>query len=372
MYGKPDGRFGKNFPYRGRQTFCKQYIPSEIQSNILTDIQEAATIIDFHRIIVHLLLNDSILLKEHTHISDRRKIVSDNPFSFNNKIYENDAINKTVKCTYKKLNTLERSLQRSNILVHKEKGVSSTCTDVHFVNTNKVIYDEADNVEWYIRLASQCYNEGLEWHMNYLSKCSQLQRKTKRKIRRTQNTEKFEKKKEIDSPCSESNNIHDIKEYDDDITNENSCQIRININNNVHSRVIATYSNFPKVSNANDAKSETVMNIHVNNLVQPEEQKLNNANISEIIDNLCALNISTCVSRSLLPQIILTDFSSTSSIPNPSPKSTQLLLSSQPLNEHHISNEVYNSNSISFIRYEKQQLPLPLNEKYYRTESRPP
>lgn len=283
------------------------------------------------------------------------------------------------------------------------------------INDNEENDVDTENLDWYIQLASRCYNEGFQWHMNYLNECEERQRQRRKdntysssgalqlnRHRRSQDptknkfhvqSSKYHRTSNSAGSSSTSSdpsiyNLQNKNEYDeddDDCHLNNNYKIRININsNNTNDNNIHYYtSNLnPNNNNNNKVKKQTntntcaakyqvkkknIMNSNdsgssidaLNNnqqqyydvsnssgggssssssniIIRNQQQQYggnenNSAKLSEIIDNFCSLNIS-CVGAFLLPQIILTDFSTTSSTlaDNSSvPRPSSLLLSGQ-------------------------------------------
>lgn len=224
--------------------------------------------------------------------------------------------------------------------------------------------DETENLEWYIESASRCYNEGFQWHMNYLNDCTRrsalLKRrrltgavsKSNRIVHRSPSAEHQSTSEEI-SP-----KISNEDRFREDISD---CKIRININQSLNSNCCNTKtnhnsnntrkrSNYSYVAHLN--KKINIMNssgYSIDAINVPNDMKTDRLN--EVLDNFGSLNISC---GSVLPQIVLTDFSSIDSMP----RTNTLLLTP--------STEQY---SISGTKSHAECLSIPA--EYYRNETRP-
>lgn len=286
---------------------------------------------------------------------------------------------------------------------------------------------DIENLEWYIQLASRCYTEGFLWHMNYLNDCSERQSallQQRRQLTQQQNSRRLSSS--ISSPKAQHVTEHNhrtykniyVQNYDSDATEDNdNCKISININNSgrlyqpqqstptynfslggdASGRHISTQleqqsnERFYHIMSNNDNDRSRGIDAINNNKQQHHHQKNQHvANVNEVIDNFCSLNISCDAGTYLLPQIILTDFSSAI---NEQPKSTTLLLSQQQQQQQHqtpgafglpITHESVNSanfnsraaassSSSSLLLNELLCLSIPSHaDKYVRSESRPP
>lgn len=301
---------------------------------------------------------------------------------------------------------------------------------------NDDVDHNAEYLEWYIELASRCYTEGFLWHMNYLNGCSERQSallQQRLQLTQQQNSRRHSSNisdsYKLDNPksrhrfsVSEHNNptyqnIY-VQNYDSDATEDNdNCKISININNSGRvckpQQSTHTYNCSPASYASNSTSKSTttleqqsnvrsyhIMNdndndssrgidaINNNKQLHHHQKSQHVAKLNEVIDNFCSLNISCDAGAYLLPQIILTDFSSAATI-NEQPKSTTLLLSQQQ-QQHQapgafglpITHEPVNRANSRVIAAPESSSPL-LNEllclsipshadKYVRSESRPP
>lgn len=232
------------------------------------------------------------------------------------------------------------------------------------VGGNESFDDETENLEWYIELASRCYNEGFQWHLNYLNDCTSRSALLKRRL--------------LTGAVTKSNRIshrnHSVahlpqsvdEEINQKILNDDrfredipDCKIRININqslnsnlnnnknNNNHTRKRSNYSyvaHLNKKINIMNSGGYSIDAINVQNDMKTDR-------LNEVLDNFGSLNISC---GSVLPQIVLTDFSSIDSLP----RTNTLLLTP--------SSEQFD---ISGTKSSNECLSIPV--EYYRNETRP-
>lgn len=231
------------------------------------------------------------------------------------------------------------------------------------VGGNECFDDETENLEWYIELASRCYNEGFQWHMNYLNDCTR--RGAILKKRRL--TGAVAKPNRI-AHCSQSVQHQSTgEEVNQKISNGDrfpeeisDCKIRININQSLSSN----FNNAKTNHNSNTRKRSNYSYVtHLNkkiNIMNSSGYSIDAINVrndmktdrlNEVLDNFGSLNISC---SSVLPQIVLTDCSSIDSMP----RTNTLLLTP--------STEQFN---ISGTQPQNECLSIPA--EYYRNETRP-
>lgn len=264
-------RFGENFPWRGRQTLCKNY-NNEIISDEFKKIRNTSAVEEF-----------SNLLKRH---------------------------NKIKKNFESKLNPISYSQQQLN-------GKNSN-----------------ENIETFIELASQCYNEGFQVHLNILEECSRRAVLLKKRFGTATST-----RKKINENHRNFKNIY-IENYDEnysDNTEEDDENILSVLSVNLKEREIGRKIKFSEIMSSSDV--ETFKKFKKN---------------SQFNDFSYNSNIEP-------PKIILTDFSKSSE--DGSLKSTILL----PSQNYQYS---YDNEEIQKLGLYFNGLKIPNDN--YRSESRPP
>lgn len=230
------------------------------------------------------------------------------------------------------------------------KGVSSTNAEGNggynidgiFANDDSSGAIINENLEWYIQLASRCHNEGFQWHMNYLNNCSN--RSALQHSRRlVSSSSSFNKSghcfgASTTVPDKTYKKIY-IKNYDENFNEDGDCKIRIKIgtptlrnfnhyNNNGSTNKKRLTSFVPYPTNSNSTKN--IMNCNSVDTQNKQFSIQSTDKINEIIDNFCSLRISC---GTVLPQIILTDFSSHDT----TPISTPLLLTPSSTTASHLN-----------------------------------
>lgn len=422
-------RLGKNFSWRGRQTICQLPRSNQIESEKLLQIRAASSVQDFRR----LLCNQQIQFQSQTSTAS----ASCNPVSCTKQVFQRHEARSDLNNAYTFHDDIDTvpPAPASSPQYYRQGQHQPQQKQKRFLQATAAAWrggneggtdaddNNAEYLEWYIQLASRCYTEGFLWHMNYLNGCSERQSallQQRRQLTQQQNPRRrsssISNSYTFDSPTTPTyQNIY-VQNYDSDATEDNdNCKISININNSGRqfkpqpstpdynspsslasgSRGISTtleqYSNVRSynIMNDNDNGSSRGIDAINNNKQQYQHQKSQHvAKLNEVIDNFCSLNISCDAGAYLLPQIILTDFSSAATI-NEQPKSTTLLLSQQQqqhqttgafdLSITHDSVNRANSRataapaSSSLLLNELLCLSIPSHaEKYVRSESRPP
>ncbi|KAG4065840.1 hypothetical protein HA402_012518 [Bradysia odoriphaga] len=340
--------FGKNFPWRGRQTICNQN-STKIENETLQKISSAVTVSDFHKLFIQT---------HHLPFYTDSACISNEKHSYNN----------PLTCHIEKAKVLSnRKPVTSTVHLtnnHRNRKGKTRYNITTKVGGNETFDDETENLEWYIELASRCYNEGFQWHMNYLNDCTRRSALLKR--RRLTGTVS----KSTAQCVSPQHQVHLAgNEIDQQIPNDDrfrddvsDCKIRININqslnsNSNHTKTINNNTNSRKRSNYSSVahlnKKINIMNssgysfdaINVQNDMKTDR-------LNDVLDNFGSLNISC---GSVLPQIVLSDFSSIDSMP----RTHTLLLT--PTEQY----------SISGTKSQSQAECLSTPAEHYRYETRP-
>lgn len=448
-------RLGTNFSWRGRQTICQLPKSNQIESEKLLQIRAASSLQDFRRLLCNNQTNepyrtyttyDQCLTQFQTRPSTAN--ASCNPVSCTKQVCQRNEVRSDLAYAntfYDDIDTVppapasspqfyrqgqhqpqrkhQRFLQATTTARRRRGGSEGGSDDVD---------NNAENLEWYIQLASRCYTEGFLWHMNYLNGCSERQSALlhqRRQLTQQQNSRRLSssisKSYKSDNHASQHRNCVSernnpiyqniyVQNYDSDATEENdNCKISININNSGRlcnpQQSSSTYncsldgyasgsrSIFTALEQQSNVRSHHIMNDNdssrgidaINNNKQQQHQQNTQhvAKLNEVIDNFCSLNISCDSGAYFLPQIILTDFTSAATI-NEQPKSTTVLLSQQQQQQHQtpgafglpITHESVNRGNsrataapASSSLNEQLCLSIPSHaDKYVRSESRPP
>ncbi len=330
-------------------------------------ISSAVTVSEFQKLLLHNYNNN---LSSHAN----NACISNEKNSFNNPLTchiekgeilsDRKPVTQTARITDHHHNRNRKGRARYNITTNKVGG-------------NESFDDETENLEWYIELASRCYTEGFQWHMNYLNDCTRRSALLKRR----RLTGAVSKSNRIANGCSQNQNVEhkstggviDQKISNDDRFREDDvsdCKIRININQSLNSNNTKTINHNNTSSNSNSINTRKRSNYsyvaHLNkkiNIMNSSGYSIDAINVqndmktdrlNEVLDNFGSLNIS-CGS-SILPQIVLTDFSSIDSMP----RTNTLLLTP--------SAEQFN---ISGIKSQSHTECLSIPAEYYRNETRP-
>lgn len=270
-------RFGENFPWRGRQTLCKNF-NNEIISEEFKRIRQTNSVEEF-----------SNLLKRHNNNNKVRK-------NFENYLNPISSIN-----------------NQQQQLSEKNKNINSN-----------------ENIETFIELASQCYNEGFQIHLNILEECSRRAVLLKKRFGKEISTRKKinENHKNLDE------NFSDNTEDDD----ENILSV---LSVNLTEREISRKIKFSEIMSSSD---------HVETFKKLKKNSQFN--------DFCSYNYNTNIEP---PKIILTDFSRSSE--DGGLKSTILL----PSQNYQYS---YDNEEINKLGHHFNGLKIPNDN--YRSESRPP
>lgn len=244
-------------------------------------------------------------------------------------------------------------------------GGSNNCGDL-----NDNINGDNENLEWYIQLASQCYNEGFQWHMNYLNNCSIQSALQKRRVSRNCNrlsglTKPLTRKTTADRSGSEKTyqKIY-IKNYDDNFDEDVNCKIHVklhegnkHLSNSRKSQISYVTCSTQKPNIMNSSATVSGIGKEYQTIQRSKSDK-----ITDIIDNFCTLTLSC---GTVLPQIILTDFSSHDT----TPVSTPLLLTpaASPQDPDYTTYSFAGSDSANCRYFEDQS-----NQRhYYQGDTRP-
>lgn len=357
-------RFGKNFPWRGRQTLCNQNT-TKIESETLQKISSAVTVTDFHKLFLQ-----TYNLSSHPLNHSDSTCISNEKNSFNNPLTCH--IKKgEVLSDRKPVTSTARITNHHHHYQHQHRKGRARYNITTKVGGNESFDDETENLEWYIELASRCYNEGFQWHMNYLNDCTRRTALLKRRRLSGAAT-----KSNRIAHCSQSSVEHHqsqlaFEEVSEKHSNEDrfsddtsDCKIRININQSLNSNFNNTKTNH----NSNNARKRSNYSCvaHLNkkiNIMNSSGYSIDAINnvqndmktdrLNEVLDNFGSLNISC---GSVLPQIVLTDFSSIDSMP----RTNTLLLTP--------SSEQFN---ISGTNSQPHTECLSIPAEYYRNETRP-
>lgn len=345
-------RFGKNFPWRGRQALCNPNT-TKIESETLQKISSAVTVSDFNKLFLQ-----TYNLTSHENHSDSSCISN-----------EKSSYNHPLTCHIKKgvvLSDRKPVTSTDRIANHQHRKGKARYNITTKVGGNESFDDET---EWYIELASRCYNDGFQWHMNYLNDCTRRSALLKRR-RLTGSVTKSNRITNCGRQSVEhlsqsvgeavSKTISNDDRFREDIPD---CKIRININQSLnsnfsnsktnHNTNARKRSNYSYVAHLN--KKINIMNssgysndaINVQNDIKTDR-------LNEVLDNFGSLNISC---GSILPQIVLTDFSSIDSMP----RTNTLLLTP--------SAEQFNISGTKSTKPQTECLSIPA--EYYRNETRP-
>lgn len=351
-------RLGRNFPWKGRQTLCKQYENKNLQSETLIKIYKAKSPIE-----LRLLFNQLV-----DGFQRHRPL----PFNFQPNWRHQKPSAAAAACTIGRRIKAQKSgkaalatiSNRSLIAIGQHKRTAqisetlkSACSS-HRYSLKKTFRRNSDSVQessqylhpradvnasdWCIQLASHCYETDIQWHVNHLAECFE---RTKSESKQTVNASA--KADDIRSNSVEYRRL--LKRYlDRDADDENICNIRIDINGIINSQLSRPSESFdacqsaeasatiwPEYSNrpchASDMNA-SIDAINQNNpfalhqqRARPEQYgRQSNASavanetnhIDDIIQTLCALNFDSSEYQQRchqsLPQIVLTDCSTDS------------------------------------------------------------
>lgn len=223
---------------------------------------------------------------------------------------------------------------------------------------------KSENLEWYVRLASQCYNEGFQWHINYLNDFSELNGHRKLRQIKTEHRSHFDANQTVDSF----------------IENDDNCHIRVNITGSSSKRLsfkkYITNNDQPikfykhNIMNSNDIGRDhfdTINNNNNNSSTQQTIEQEQRVKFNDILDqfSLLKINTNTNYGRRSLPQIILTDFSASGSSGTFSRNSSYLLC---PTTDDTLSNIIVDQS----IDLRSLNLSIPITSNERLNEPRPP
>lgn len=373
-------RFGKNFPWRGRQALCQQDT-TKIESEILQQIGSAVTVSDFNKLFLQTFHHLPPSNNSRTCISNEKNSF-DNPLTCH--IGKGEVLSNRKPVTSTAHHHHHYHHNNRNCKGRARYNNSSIITSK--VGGNECFNDDTENLEWYIELASRCYDEGFQWHMNYLSDCTRRGNLLKRR----RLTGAVSKSNRIATQQHQQQRSSDGTEYQSSFDGDeivqlsvshssderfrddaSDCKIRININQ------LAANSNNTKPTNNHNARKRSIYSYvtHLNkkiNIMNSSGYSIDAINITndtkstdrlnEVFDNFGSLNIS-CGS-SVLPQIVLTDFSSIDSMP----RTNTLLLTPSTVVSSSSAAEQFN---ISGTKSQSHAECLSIPAEYYRNETRP-
>lgn len=326
-------------------------------------ISSAVTVSDFKKLFIQ-----TFNLSSHT--PGNRTCISSEKNSYNNPLTCHIEKGKVLSNRKPVTSTARRNTNQQHQLNRNCKGKARYNITTKVVGGgNECSNDETENLEWYIALASRCYNEGFQWHMNYLNDCtrrSNLLKKrrltgaiSKSNHRIAQRSQTVEYQSVTDDEIAQTATSDD--RFRDDVSD---CKIRININQSANSNTNRTnnHNHNNNISNSNTRKRSNYSYV-----AQHLSKKINIMNsidaindmktdrLNEVLDNFGSLNISC---GSVLPQIVLTDFSTIDSMP----RTNTLLLTP--------SAEQFNISGTSLLQSHITEC-LSIPAEYYRNETRP-
>lgn len=417
-------RLGRNFAWRGRQTLCQPTTQSIIENDRLIRIRTATSVADFR----HLLASSNLSTLPPPHPSQGYN--NQNEFAnlrcssaTNNwiKFYRNnDDDDEGEEKRFPRAPVSSPVELAANIILpqqsvqgHRQHQRRRRQQQQQYEHSNS----DDESVEWYIRLASRCYREGIQWHMNYLSgestrRHSELLRQ--RTLRNFPHQSTATNDNVAVPPLNSLSAFENIssKNYDSDATDDNNdnCKISINIvrGGGAGNGKKSNHFQREQFSDASAIGGDTMngggFTVETNqsgcciDSINNNNNNINNE-INKIVENFSVLSCAAD-NRNLttnLPNIVLTDCSAAVATAVAASSSTILLSSSSPQSHHSSEQSVETASchinqlsqdidvddindcsrrhllllSIPVVATTTTDVVVPTNQ-YYQCESRPP